>query len=417
MKTCKPLIQVTTDQCIGCTRCMRVCPTEAIRIIDEKAHLSLDKCIYCGQCVQTCSVNAIKIQANEKHELNKAHYHVAILPIAIYGMIKNQEDLSVIYQTLYDLGFDAVMDLSPIYSVLSEKIARYVVEHEDNPYILTQCPAILKYIQLNYSSLVTKFLPFDFAYEIAARFIKEHGEKSLNVSKDQIKVSYITECLANLYAIKEPLGKSKSEVDYVFLLSTIFKDILKHLDSTVLRQLPIAKDGILWSKVGALRRTTTIRDYLSVDGISYVGNILEKVEFGQLDHIKILECYSCVSGCVGGTFTLENAFVAKTKVNGLYEMLEGAEPMICESLRKEEQPSLWEFEKSLQQFVQTSLDGDFITSLMKLQAINQLYEQLPKIDCCACGSPSCKALAEDVITGKKRFEDCVVLSKNGKQTN
>lgn len=34
---------------------------------------------------------------------------MAILPIAIYGMIKDLEDLNIVYQTLYDIGFDAVL--------------------------------------------------------------------------------------------------------------------------------------------------------------------------------------------------------------------------------------------------------------------------------------------------------------------
>ena len=225
-----------------------------------------------------------------------------------------------------------------------------------------------------------------------------------------MRVSYITECLANLHAISDAVGKHNSEIDHVFLLSTLFRDILKHLKLTDQQPISTQLDSILWAKVGALRRTTNIHEYLSVDGISYVGTILEKVELNQLDHIKLLECYSCVLGCVGGTFTLENPFIAKTKVNGLYEQLSEIHDDFTNELRQLEE-TVWEFEKPLEQFARQILDDDFMMSLMKLQAINQLYEQLPQIDCCACGSPSCRALAEDVIAGKKQFEDCVVRNK------
>ena len=410
MKQMLNLLHVNTSKCIGCTRCMRICPTEAIRIIDKKATLATDKCIYCGRCFQTCQVNAIQVNANQRSDLEEGKYHIAILPIAIYGMIKSKEDLNVIYHALYDQGFNEVFELSPVYKVLSEKIEAYVQQHHDYPYILTQCPTILKLTQLNHTSLVSKFLPFNFPYEIVAQYIKLKHIKQLNLDVSQVRVSYITECLANLHAISDAVGKHNSEIDHVFLLSTLFKDILKHLEATHQQSISTQRDGILWAKVGALRRTTDIHEYLSVDGISYVGTILEKVELNQLDHIKLLECYSCVSGCVGGTFTLENPFVAKTKINGLYEQLTESDDEFTKTLRQLEDIS-WEFEKPLEQFARRALDEDFMTSLMKLQAINQLYEQLPQIDCCACGSPSCRALAEDVVSGKKQFEDCVVRNK------
>ncbi|MTM90570.1 4Fe-4S ferredoxin, partial [Turicibacter sanguinis] len=60
---------------------------------------------------------------------------------------------------------------------------------------------------------------------------------------------------------------------------------------------------------------------------------------------------------------------------------------------------------------------DFFTSLVKLQQINDIYHQLPNIDCCACGSPSCRALAEDIVAGLKRLEDCIVLTQKKRGDN
>ena len=156
MKQMLSLLHVNTSNCIGCTRCMRICPTEAIRIIKGKATLTIDKCIYCGRCFQTCQVNAIQVNANQRGDLEEGKYHIAILPIAIYGMIKSKEDLNVIYHALYAQGFDEVIELSPVYKVLSEKIESYIQQNHDYP-ILTQCPTILKLTLLNHGSLVSKF--------------------------------------------------------------------------------------------------------------------------------------------------------------------------------------------------------------------------------------------------------------------
>ena len=41
-------------------------------------------------------------------------------------MVQEVEDLSIIYETLYDLGFDTVFDSSMIYELMGEKIEEYL---------------------------------------------------------------------------------------------------------------------------------------------------------------------------------------------------------------------------------------------------------------------------------------------------
>ncbi|HAX73096.1 MAG TPA: 4Fe-4S ferredoxin [Firmicutes bacterium] len=413
------LLKINADDCIGCTRCMRVCPTEAIRIVDGKVRLSTKHCVECGECLLNCHCHAFVIKGDEYERLSEFKYNIAILPIAIYGMVKEQRDMGVIFETLTDLGFDEVFETSTFYELLSEEIEVYINEHDQYPYILTQCPSMIKFVQTSFPDTSSKFLPFDLPFEVCAKYLREIYAVKLKLNQSEIGISYISECLANLQAIKQPLGKLKSNIDLVFLLSTIFKDILQHLNVTIDDKFTISKKGILWSKVGALRRTTNIIDYLSVDGISQVGNILEKVELGQLNHIKIIECYACIGGCVGGTFTLENPFVAKTKVNALHETLQENHNLeVYQDLKEKLNKDFWLFSEPLEGSAIKGLAVDFFTSLIKLQQINDLYAKLPKIDCCACGSPSCRALAEDVANGIKQMEDCVVLNRvNGRDTD
>ena len=54
------------ENCIGCTACVRDCPTKAIEIekLPEKQFacvISNDRCIYCGQCVDSCPKEALEI--------------------------------------------------------------------------------------------------------------------------------------------------------------------------------------------------------------------------------------------------------------------------------------------------------------------------------------------------------------------
>lgn len=56
------MIPVTDkDVCTGCGKCAEVCPSEAISIVDESAHITDDLCEECGFCAAECPVGAIKI--------------------------------------------------------------------------------------------------------------------------------------------------------------------------------------------------------------------------------------------------------------------------------------------------------------------------------------------------------------------
>ena len=60
--TCKDMVKlVVTDECVGCTRCAKVCAAEAIEYRPyEKHKIDVDKCTMCGLCVDACEFDAIK---------------------------------------------------------------------------------------------------------------------------------------------------------------------------------------------------------------------------------------------------------------------------------------------------------------------------------------------------------------------
>ena len=52
MKTCK-------NACIGCGKCAKVCPFEAITVTDNVAYIDFTKCKACRKCVTECPTHAI----------------------------------------------------------------------------------------------------------------------------------------------------------------------------------------------------------------------------------------------------------------------------------------------------------------------------------------------------------------------
>ena len=51
---------VDVEKCTGCGDCIESCPTESIKVDNEKAVID-DECIECGACVDECPNEAISV--------------------------------------------------------------------------------------------------------------------------------------------------------------------------------------------------------------------------------------------------------------------------------------------------------------------------------------------------------------------
>ncbi len=53
---------VNKEVCIGCGKCIEVCPPQALALINEGAYIREELCEECGFCAPECPVNAIEIR-------------------------------------------------------------------------------------------------------------------------------------------------------------------------------------------------------------------------------------------------------------------------------------------------------------------------------------------------------------------
>ncbi len=55
------MLNINKDKCTGCSLCVKVCPFDAMHLVDEKAEAD-EKCTLCGACVKVCPEDAISIE-------------------------------------------------------------------------------------------------------------------------------------------------------------------------------------------------------------------------------------------------------------------------------------------------------------------------------------------------------------------
>ncbi len=75
------------EKCKGCKACIKWCPTEAIRLDEEKkAVINYEECVGCGECTASCLYEAIKVQfKSETSELQERMVEFAL------GAVKTKE--------------------------------------------------------------------------------------------------------------------------------------------------------------------------------------------------------------------------------------------------------------------------------------------------------------------------------------
>ena len=135
--------------------------------------------------------------------------------------------------------------------------------------------------------------------------------------------------------------------------------------------------------------------------------ILSRVEDHYLDQYDYIVLRSCTNGCVGGFFNVENPFVAMSRIK---KMIKEGKDTPVDLKELEELYRAGEFDVApLSPRPIMELDKDIKTAIVKMKQLNEILTTLPGLNCCACGSPSCYALAEDIVQDNATIDDCLVL--------
>jgi iron only hydrogenase large subunit-like protein len=400
-------VTLDEEKCKGCTNCIKRCPTEAIRVRKGKARIIKERCIDCGECIRVCPYHAKKAITDPFDMIDRYKYKVAIPAPTLYGQFKSFFTRNHILTSLKRIGFDEVFEVAKAAEIVSSAARKMVaVNSHKKPLISSACPAVVRLIQVRFPNLIENIVKLESPMEVAAQIAKEKAIKETHLLSDEIGVFFISPCAAKVTSVKAPYEKEKSFVDGVISIKDIYIKLLNEL--VRLKEFENLEssgfEGIRWANSGGESLALRTEKFLAVDGIHNVITILEEMENDKLEDVEFIEGLACTGGCLGGPLTVENPYVAKTRLKKHIDEAKGKVVTAGES-EKYDQSLAWTGNVEYKPVMK--LDTDLSKAMVKMERLQKIHQQLPGLDCGACGAPSCMALAEDIVRGIANETDCL----------
>lgn len=412
--------KVLSDRCRGHMTCMRRCPTQAIRIRSGKSIISEELCIDCGICISVCTSNAIVPITDPLGELWHFKYKVVVPSAVLYTQFDAGVHPYIIHQAFQKLGFDEVIDVDTTYSEWATALRTYISRHRSRlPLISSHCPSVIRLIQVKYPDLVELVVPLDVPREITARQIRKTLSAKMGLRPEEIGIVYVAPCPAKIVSIKQPAEKVTSWFDGAVSIADVYPVLLPQVvalkeqfdESQVPKDFTFSVD---WTTLGGTLRSIEDENWLIVSGIDHVMKIFDDIENSRLRNIDFVEALACMLGCIGGTFGVENLYVARA--NGMRQASRygNRRPIDVQEIERRLEEGHFLLESPVLPRPTKYFDTDLETSIKRMKERERIYQKLPRTDCGCCGAPTCLAFAEDLVRGEAQLTDCIFLSQAAK---
>lgn len=409
-------LRVDAEKCIGCTHCMKSCPSEAIRVVHGLAVIDHERCVDCGQCHRVCPSKAFYIEQDDLEEIRAFKYRVILFPSIMIGQFQEKYSESQIYEGLKKVGFTHVFEVEQPMQAMIESISEVLQNNEtQKPAISIYCPAIVRLIQGRYPSLTENLILRKTPHNLAAHFAIERLMLE-GAKREEIGLFYATPCIAKIASVKSPVGERESIVDGIINMDHLYNEVMKVItdkeepDNAHLRE-NLSNEGILWSLTRGESCHFGSRS-MAIDGIHNVVRILELLENDQVKGIDFLELRACDQSCAGGILLSGNRFLTVERLERRAKRYPSVKDIkqttIQANIQELKQKLVLDPIKPKSHFI---FGNDRIKAMEKMTKAQRIVCFLPGIDCGACGAPNCHALAEDMVNNKAKMSDCIFLQQ------
>lgn len=403
-------VTLDEEKCVGCTNCIKRCPTQAIRVRNGKAFIKSDRCIDCGECIRVCPHHAKRARHDDLSMLEQFEYTVALPAPSLYGQFQHLNDIDVVLNGLLAMGFDDVFEVSRAAEIVSDTTRHRMADGLlKKPVISSACPAVVRLIRVRFPDLCDHVLPLMAPFEVAGLLARREAVEKTGLPPEKIGIFFLSPCAAKVTDVRSPIGIEKSNIDGVLAISDIYPKLVGHVKK-IENVKNLSSSGVIgvgWSSIGGEAAGLLDENHLSADGIGNVIKVLEDLEDEKLQDLDFIELNACAGGCVGGIFAADNGYVARARIKRLRKYL----PVSCNRMRDAGNPRDLDWTQPLEYAPVMKLADNVEDAMRLMNSSAAIFRGLPKLDCGACGAPSCQALADDIAQGLAADTDCIFLMR------
>jgi ferredoxin len=415
------IISTDLPLCIGCYKCVRICPVETANVtyLDGRSHLKVridqTRCVRCGACLDVCPRGARHYQDDTDLMFRRLEAGDEISVIMSPTIKGNMKDYRKYIYRLKALGVKNVFSLSLGQEIYTWATMKLLETKKPQTIIASYCPVLVSFCENHRPELIPKLSPIINPASILSAVLYS----KVGLHDD---LATISPCLAESSELDRPEGRLRYSLSFSRLrehMIRAFQDDQGDQEAEF-DEIPFGAGSS--SDFGGTF-TENMEFYLGPGFRSdrFFGttslNILDEYKNSEpADLPQVLDVIVCDGGChMGPGRILE---LKRMGVNAHRHAERSLLQKERDRAASEERMRFFDETLDLSDFERSYRPSAIIQDYLPEDRVNDAFLSLNKstmaqktIDCYACGAHSCRQMARMVALGVNLPTNCVALAK------
>lgn len=423
----------TNDQCVGCKRCISVCPILNANMVasegtNAKIEVNGEQCIACGSCFDVCEHQARSYEDDtEQFFEDLAKGEKISLLVAPAFLANYPDEYASVLGGLKNLGVNRIVSVSYGADITTWAYIHYITEHNFLGGISQPCPAVVDYIEKYEPELISKLVPVHSPMMCTAVYLKKYEQLS-------DKLAFISPCIAKKKEIEDP--DTHRYVSY----NVTFDHLMQYIRSHNIYGYPAQDEieygnGAIYPMPGGLKENVYwycgeemfIRQ---IEGERHVYDFLKDYNKRVQDGRELpfmVDALNCARGCLYGTAVEpmkaegDDALYEINKIRAKARIGKGRRPdskLSCEKRRKNLDKQFAKLD--IHDFMRSYTDKSRECTILQPseQELAEVFLLMDKdspeeqsINCSACGYDTCRNMAIAIFNKCNVPQSCVYYEK------
>jgi len=411
----RELVVNDVSTCVGCNRCIRVCPVEGANTAFNsegqiKVKIDPTRCIACGACIQACQHESRDYCDDTERFLSDLQKGVPISMFAAPANRANGENWARLLTWLRQKGVRKIYDVSLGADICTWAHIRFIQKENPASVITQPCPAIVNYVLIHKHELMPYLSPIHSPMLCTAVFMRKY-------ERINDKIAGLSPCIAKAHEFD-----ATREVEYNVTLKKLYEYI--KTNNIELPQQPTGFDhpesslGCIYSMPGGLKENVELYlgKSLRIDKSEGTSVVYKALDGFAQQHRQclpaIFDVLNCAEGCNLGTGCAHDRDVFEVNT-----IMDNARRKVLNTMEMDDFDAIYE------EFDQVLRLGDFIRNYTPQYIrpytvtdaqMDKAFESLAKrtdvdkkFNCSACGNDTCHEMAKEVACGLNIPENCI----------